>query len=200
MSFSPMVSKTGVDCKKHMNFRLISCLVVRQASWSSLYDIRADLSATSGNSKEGNPPVKLNYRANITQSTGEDWKGVSLTLSTASPLLGSTVPKVQPWRISVPKTHAYQQYHMAPMPTPSALVRAVPAGAAESIARKRSRKVSSPNIGEEILFDQGPKIQVREGAISFTFAIEGLSTIPSDNSSHKVSIAVRASFARRCHR
>ena len=36
----------------------------------------------------------------------------------------------------------------------------------------------------------GPQVTVSEGAISSTFGIDGLSTIPSDNSSHKVSIAV----------
>ena len=43
---------------------------------------------------------------------------------------------------------------------------------------------------------KSPTVHVSKGAISSTFAIEGLSTIPSDNSSHKVSIAVSYSVAQ----
>ncbi|CAG8762203.1 17392_t:CDS:2, partial [Acaulospora colombiana] len=40
--------------------------------------------------------ITLQYRATIVQSTGEDWREVSLTLSTASPQLGSAIPKLSP--------------------------------------------------------------------------------------------------------
>jgi hypothetical protein len=43
--------------------------------------------------------ISLHYRATIKQSTGEDWKDVALTLSTASLQLGSTIPKLSPQRI-----------------------------------------------------------------------------------------------------
>ena len=132
--------------------------------------------------------MKLNYRANITQSTGEDWKEVLLTLSTASPLLGTAVPQVQPWRISavMPRPPVYR--FSSALATGAAGALPPPSPAPQM---RRSRKVSH-SLDEEVTFDQGPSIQVREGAISSTFAIEGLSTIPSDQSSHKVSIAVSA--------
>src|SRR5258708_17423102 len=43
--------------------------------------------------------ITLQYRASISQETGEDWKGIALTLSTASPLVGSEIPKLGPWTI-----------------------------------------------------------------------------------------------------
>ena len=171
-----------------MTLCLITPVVVRQASWSSLYDVRADISSTSGSGKEGSPSVNLNYRANITQSTGENWEGVSLTLSTASPLLGSPVPKVQPWRIAVrgfiPKysfgavpsrAQAQQQVAALPVLTPQ--------------RRGTTSRFSSIEV-DETFVDEGPNIQIRQGAIGSTFTVEGLSPIPSDGSSHKVSIAV----------
>jgi uncharacterized protein (TIGR02231 family) len=138
--------------------------------------------------------VKLNYRANITQSTGEDWEDVSLTLSTASPLLGSAVPKVQPWRIAVHRPiPIYRTFGATPCGAlvPQAAAQAAPPSP-PILNRRRTHTVSSYSVDEAIVFNEGPNIHVREGAISSTFAIEGLSTIPSDNSSHKVSIAVSA--------
>ncbi|KAG8809186.1 hypothetical protein FRC18_004661, partial [Serendipita sp. 400] len=63
--------------------------MVSNASWRPLYDLRATVGPTKTS-------IILHYRANITQSTGEDWKEVELTLSTASPQLGSTIPSLKP--------------------------------------------------------------------------------------------------------
>ncbi len=58
------------------------------ASWSPGYDIRS-----SGPDK----PVTLTYKANVRQSTGEDWKSVPLTLSTHDPSLGQSKPSLPIW-------------------------------------------------------------------------------------------------------
>ncbi|KAF8313123.1 hypothetical protein DL93DRAFT_2097955 [Clavulina sp. PMI_390] len=151
-------------------------LVVNQASWTSLYDVRADLAGTSKSSKStevAGPTVKLQYRASITQSTGEDWKGVALTLSTASPLLGTEVPKVQPWRIAAWKPYERPQWTpgLRSLPPPSAQLSAAPT---------RSRRLpTSPDRGSDLMdlvggapppppvsFDAGPDIRVNEGPSS----------------------------------
>jgi uncharacterized protein (TIGR02231 family) len=59
--------------------------VVSRAGWQPVYDLRAM------NTKS---PVQLNYRANVFQSTGEEWKNVKLTLSTANPNLGGLKPEL----------------------------------------------------------------------------------------------------------
>lgn len=164
--------------------------VVRQASWSSLYDVRADLTSHPASGEDSSrPTIALQYRAKITQNTGEDWEGVVLTLSTASPLLASDIPVLQPWKIG-----QLRPAPAAPPPPRLAVIR--------TNARTRSRRggVSSAAEGafeEDTVYagDSGPKIAISEGAISSTFEIDGLSTIPSDNTSHKVSIAVRSSFS-----
>ena len=59
------------------------------ASWSPLYDLRAT-------SQKGKPSqnVYLHYRANLSQSTGEDWNDAQLTLSTRAPEdLDGGIPK-----------------------------------------------------------------------------------------------------------
>ncbi|MGO1766324.1 MAG: mucoidy inhibitor MuiA family protein, partial [Advenella sp.] len=66
--------------------------VVNGAAWSPVYDARYD----SGSGK-----LTLNYFGQVSQSTSEDWSDVALTLSTAQPVTGVTLPQLQPWRVDV---------------------------------------------------------------------------------------------------
>jgi uncharacterized protein (TIGR02231 family) len=59
--------------------------VVSRAGWQPVYDLRAI------NTKS---PVQLSYKANVFQSTGEEWKNVKLILSTANPNLGGLKPEL----------------------------------------------------------------------------------------------------------
>jgi uncharacterized protein (TIGR02231 family) len=65
------------------------------ASWYPSYDLRAT---------DTNSPIALNYRANVTQYTGEDWKGVTLTLSTGNPSQVGTKPTLNPWYLYIYNT------------------------------------------------------------------------------------------------
>lgn len=62
--------------------------VVANAGWYPVYDLRAV------NTKS---PVQLNYKANVFQSTGEEWSNVRLILSTANPSLGGLKPELYGW-------------------------------------------------------------------------------------------------------
>lgn len=62
--------------------------VVANAGWYPVYDLRAINTKT---------PVKLSYKANVFQNTGEEWNNVSLTLSTANPTLGGLKPELYTW-------------------------------------------------------------------------------------------------------
>jgi uncharacterized protein (TIGR02231 family) len=65
--------------------------VVSNAGWFAIYDLRA-LNTKS--------PVQLNYKANVFQSTGEEWKNVKLKLSTANPSLGGLKPELANWYLN----------------------------------------------------------------------------------------------------
>lgn len=41
--------------------------------------------------------LDVTYHAEVRQATGEDWKGVSLRLSTAQPALAGREPRMDPW-------------------------------------------------------------------------------------------------------
>lgn len=62
--------------------------VVDNAGWTPVYDLRAINTRT---------PVQLSYKANVFQSTGEEWKNVKLKLSTANPSLGGQKPELYTW-------------------------------------------------------------------------------------------------------
>jgi uncharacterized protein (TIGR02231 family) len=61
------------------------------ASWSPNYDARVS---------SGDRAVTLGYFGMVHQNTGEDWKDVALTLSTARPGLGGAAPQIVPWSLA----------------------------------------------------------------------------------------------------
>lgn len=62
--------------------------VVANAGWSPVYDLRA---------VDTKNPVQLSYKANVFQSTGEEWNNVKLKLSTANPNLSGLKPELYSW-------------------------------------------------------------------------------------------------------
>ncbi len=61
--------------------------LVQNVRWSPTYTARATT---------GNHTIQLDYNAFVLQQTGEDWTGVKLTLSTASPDMWSEPPILKP--------------------------------------------------------------------------------------------------------
>lgn len=58
------------------------------AAWIPFYDLRAENTSS---------PLKIVYKANVTQSTGLDWKKVKLSLSTGNPSQNGTAPLLSAW-------------------------------------------------------------------------------------------------------
>ena len=77
---------------------------VRNARWTPLYDARLDTGA-----KDRKPALELVRRADITQSTGEDWSNVSLGVSTVRLARGGSAPELGSLIV---------QYPQAPRPAP----------------------------------------------------------------------------------
>lgn len=66
--------------------------LVFDANWSPRYDVRGDLESGG---------LTMEYGANISQRTGEDWKDVTLVLSTARPSMASNPPSMDPVFVDV---------------------------------------------------------------------------------------------------
>lgn len=98
--------KTGGDVsvvvmtKQPTDIQLRLTYLVRSAIWSAAYELYATTEAGIPA-----PSVSLHYRARITQSTGEDWTDVELTLSTADmDLSNKTIPVLRPTKIQPPRS------------------------------------------------------------------------------------------------
>ena len=75
-----------VDAKVQTSALFTLQYYVSGASWYPTYDVR---------SSKVDEPLQLTYKANIMQQTGEDWKDVTVTLSTANPNRSNVSPDLR---------------------------------------------------------------------------------------------------------
>lgn len=87
----------AVSTKETTNSNFTITYLVKQSGWFPTYDIRV---------KDISSPINLQYKANVFQSSGEDWKDVKLFLSTGNPNENGTKPVVSPWYLKY--VYAYQ--------------------------------------------------------------------------------------------
>ena len=234
--------------------------------WESAFDLRA---TTAADGKVA-PKVAVHYRASIIQSTGEDWEGVILTLSTALPTINTSIPVLKNIKIkpcsnftfggggtlfgnkpsgfggNIPNNPAFggfsqqqqqQQQQQAPIvpqatgflgpiqtqaappafgtsgslfgtsgglfgaPNPSAAQNIFGSGNTQQAAMgtnpfSQSALALAPLPDEDAPEEIGlpemelPSAVASENAIAATFQVKGTTSIPSDNVSHKVALAV----------
>lgn len=72
---------------------------VENAGWFPKYDIRVD---------NINEPLLLEYKADVFQNTGVDWKNVNLQLSTADPNQSSVLPELKTWQLNFERNTIYR--------------------------------------------------------------------------------------------
>ena len=63
-------------------------------SWSPFYEVQVN---------SLNEPLHLVYKANVSQSTGIDWKQVNMIFSNSNPRRNNNAPVLNPWRLSFQK-------------------------------------------------------------------------------------------------
>lgn len=148
--------------------RTVTVLVrylVSGASWQPSYDLRAtDLTQ----------PVRLDYRAEVFQTTGNDWKDVQLTLSTGNPNLGGTKPELSQWNL-------YAGYAYQPV------TRTLDAITTEDLKKEKAYDRDKGDADESGL-TLADYTTVTEGAVTVEFAIKVAQDIPSDGKGHQVFI------------
>jgi uncharacterized protein (TIGR02231 family) len=81
---------------------------VRNARWAPLYDARLDTGA-----RDRKPALELARRAEITQTTGEDWSNVALSVSTVRTARSGNAPELNSLIVQYPQNFA----RAAPMPS-----------------------------------------------------------------------------------
>ncbi len=133
------------------------------ANWYPSYDLRAT---------DTNSPITLNYRANVNQTTGEDWKNVKLTLSTGNPAQIGSKPLLTPWYLYIYNTSYY------PKSSPAGYV-------IDGVSMKNAEEKKEVSVGAQTAANF---TTVDVNATNFEFEISLPYTIKSDGKTTIVEI------------
>ncbi|KAJ7071349.1 hypothetical protein C8F01DRAFT_1110168 [Mycena amicta] len=143
---------------------------VPSATWTAFYDIRVM------NTKES--PVKLIYKAAVTQDTGEPWDNVPLQLETSTPTFGLALPTLNPWNLAVrqqARSSLLSTSSFSTPPPPPLAALPLPAPIARRSLAKPAMAVASTSVSSK-------------GNVNATFRVPGLVSIPCDGQAHNFTI------------
>lgn len=155
--------------------------LVNAAGWTPSYDLRAS------NTTE---PIKIVYKANVYQSTGEDWTNVRMKLSTSNPNRSHIKPELPVWYINY---FTAQRHPMATIPGASrAESMDMVAADKEEDMRKRISELSPAQSSANYS-------QIVETMANVEFDIKLDYDIPSDGTSHVVSVKAESLPATYIH-
>ncbi|MGA7160871.1 MAG: mucoidy inhibitor MuiA family protein [Bacteroidota bacterium] len=157
----------GVLVEKAGEVRLFPTYVVRGALWYPQYDVRIST---------GSQDVELDYYGFVQQSTGEDWTNVDISLSTARPDVGGVKPELFPWYLKIAEPVGVMEKSRSIAPARAANNEVVVSAQAAASGAMQPMEV--------------PVAEVEIQTTSALFHIPSQSTIPSDNVTHKVMIAI----------
>lgn len=153
-------------------FELEVSYIVNRVSWTPLYDLRFDTTSNI---------VHLSYLAEVIQTSGEDWMGVGLTLSTAKPGLGTLPPKLEPWYID---NLEYPQFALARRSRDASP--SLPAIAAKSSASENWEQ--EEDVQESVIAAETVVAEISTQGSVVTFKLNSSGNIPSDGTPHKTTI------------
>jgi uncharacterized protein (TIGR02231 family) len=122
--------------------------VVSGAQWTASYDIRIQSSDQS---------MSLTYYGLVSQSTGEDWPNVQLSLSTATPSKGGVPPT-----LATRYAEFYAPSHVRPFAAKMKKSRMSSAPGARS-ERRRVRKWATEGVLDDLVSDCPVLVHDREG-------------------------------------
>jgi uncharacterized protein (TIGR02231 family) len=143
-----MEVRLDINSEAATSATLLVSYTVRGARWSPIYDARLE---TGG--RERKPSIDLVRRAEIVQSTGEDWRDVQLAVSTVRTAKGGSAPELRPLIVRYPAPpRMLGEGARAPigaMPAPSAAQAAPPGFIPEDALATRSRSEPKAVAAEE---------------------------------------------------
>ena len=141
---------------------------VRNARWTPLYDARLDTGT-----KDRKPALELVRRAEITQSTGEDWSNVALSVSTVRTARGGNAPDLNSLIVQYPPAQRPMASAIGGMDNSRQLLRSAPAPAAKMAAdsfaeRAEEQQAIAEVSGFQVMFKIPGRVSVgaSEGAKS----------------------------------
>lgn len=169
-----------VDAQDAGTMKFTLSYVVARAGWEPSYDARANTS---------NGSIVWTSYGIVRQETGENWDDVALTLSTAQPSRGTSIPELTAWYlhpeepVAVGLTGGYSAQGAVELPD----------NALYPKPRESRLQMSEISTGKSA---STPGIITQEQGLSTTFAIDATMSVPSDGKPHNATIGVQTLQAR----
>ena len=138
------------------------------ATWRPVYDLRLVRGAV--------PALTVERSAFVSQASGEDWRGVALTLSTARPMDRSVPGVVQPWLRRILREDGILPHARGPggMAEADAVMSAVPQAAPAPVVDKAMLDFQ----GLTALYRYGNPVDVRDGVEDLRLKLDDLVFAP----------------------
>lgn len=168
---------------------------VRGARWTPVYDARLDTGT-----KDRKPSLELVRRAEIVQTTGEDWADVALSVSTVRTARGGSAPELRPLIVRypapmsppVPMGALRSDQAYAPASSPAMKDELVRAGEARAkLAVEQEAALDAG--GFQVMFRIPGRIAVSAGQASKSFRIAS-TTIAPELMAHSVPAFAESAF------
>ncbi|MBN1360121.1 MAG: DUF4139 domain-containing protein [Sedimentisphaerales bacterium] len=177
--------------------------LVTGANWQQQYNLRADPDRST---------VAIEYNAVVNQTSGEDWNGVALSLSTAEPTMVAAAPILEPMLVGLSGRMVAQQFQqqiaqpqqMPGMP-PTAQVRELQMSRRENVKKgiAANSELNELATQNQFLFFNADRREAQEfqrqmaeiariEGVSVTYELPGRLTLPSRSDQQLLSIATIA--------
>ncbi len=151
------------------------------ATWRPVYDARLN---TKDNS------IKVTQYGSVSQRTGEDWTNVHITLSTAQPAQGATLPVLSPLWVNL-----YEPY-LEKMKMSRQKIEFEAASIMNNVSDGQS-EAGAPSLAvqpppEALVMATTQEVKINTGGFVSEYAVTGTSTVLADGSERKVMLGDRS--------
>jgi uncharacterized protein (TIGR02231 family) len=169
-----LVVQSGSEHNQESTFYVT--YLVTDASWHASYDVRVQSDQSS---------VQIIYYGIINQRTGEAWRNMHVSLSTANPSMRSQPPVMN--GITLGYKPVFRDYNKS-----KKKVAIMPSFSMRQSDSMNQRLVGMPSSASNSAPApmQVQTAQAEQGATSASYTIPRICTIPSDGNDHKVTIGV----------
>lgn len=161
----------AISSPKASSMEIAVTYQVAGASWNPVYEARLD--TASGK-------LALRQEAAVRQTTGEDWDGVSLTLSTSRPSSGVQAPPLSPLRVTLADPNSTRTIGSSASML-NATSSFVPSAAPAPAARAQTDRAIQEAVAASAT--------VMSSGLSVLYAIGGRSSVRADGSERRVRIS-----------
>lgn len=174
-----------VDASEAVEAELDVNYLMHGASWVPQYD---------ANARDEGGKIQLTSYGIVRQTTGEKWNDVRITLSTARPQQGTSVPELPAWTVNVlqPVSPDWETSRV----NSDAKKALSSMDRRDNRAKENVRQNSAQAPEEELISSQLLVSNVETRGFSAVYKVPGTVSVPSDNQPHRCTISIQDMAAK----